>query len=161
MSANHPYKLYLFDDKLVCKLMEGKVVWDVAIGALILIAEYTNNEGPMCDDYFLVFWCVEHGKLFKMECSFYAVDAIATMETLLKRLNASTTLGLASSTEWKSNILWPPKLAEKPYFEKIEVSPSTLKARVLKASFGPSFEFPPTLEVQTYLRGFISPSTNQ
>jgi len=41
MSANHPYKLYLFDDKLVCKIMEGKVVWDVAIGALILIAEYT------------------------------------------------------------------------------------------------------------------------
>ena len=158
MSANHPYKLYLFDDKLVCKLVKGEIVWDVAIENLVLIAEYTTNEGPMRDDYFLVFWSFEQGQLFEMKCSFHAVNAIETMEGLLKKLNARTALGLASSTEWESSILWPVKLVEKPYFEKVELVPETLKARVFKAIFGPSWEFPRTPEVQAYLRGFINSS---
>jgi hypothetical protein len=158
MGANHPYKLYLFDDKLVCKLVKDEVVWDVSIDALILIAEYTTNEGPMRDDYFLVFWCFERGQLFEMKCSFYAVNAIETMEALLKQLNASTTLGLESSTEWNSRVLWPAKLAQKPYFERVQLVPATFKERISKAVFGQSFEFPPTAEVQAYLRGFLASS---
>jgi hypothetical protein len=156
MSTDHPYTLYLFDEKLVYKLVAGEIVWDVPIDTLILIAEYTTNEGPMRDDYFLVFGCCEHDQLFEMKCSFYALDAIATMETLLKKLNAGTTLGLASSTEWKSNIVWPPKLAGKPFFENVELVPKTFKARIYKSIFGPSFAFPPTPEVQAYLRGFVA-----
>ncbi len=52
----------------------------------------------MRDDYFLVFWGFEQGQLFEMKCSFYAVNAIDTMGALLTKLNAGTSLGLASST---------------------------------------------------------------
>ena len=158
MSADHPYKLYLFDDKLVCKLVKGEIVWDIPIDTLILIAEYTTNEGPMRDDYFLVFWGFEQGQLFEMKCSFYAVNAIDTMGALLTKLNAGTSLGLASSIEWDSRTLWPLTLAEKPYFEKVELVPATLRARISKAILGPSFEFRRASEVQAYLRGFINSS---
>lgn len=121
MNDDNPYKLYLLDDKLVCKLVKGEIVWDVAIGTLVLIAEYTTNEGPMCDDYFLVFWSLEGEQLFEMKCSFYALDAIETMGTLLMKLNASTDLGLASSTEWHSRILWPTNLAGNHISKKLSL----------------------------------------
>ena len=158
MSSDH--RLYLIDGALVHGLDSGKILWDVAIKDLLLIAEYTTNEGPVSDDYFLVFWSLEAERLFKMQCSFYAVDAIETMETLLKRITASTTLGLASSTEWNSRILWPTELAGKPYFEQVEVVPVTFKARISKVILGASFEFPPTAEVQAYLRRFLTTSAS-
>jgi hypothetical protein len=148
--------LLLLDDKLAYKRGGGEIVWDVAIKDLVLVAEYTTDEGPMIDDYFLVFWSLEKGQLCEMKCSFYADNAIETMETLLKRLNASTLLGLAASAEWNSRILWPAELAEKPYFEKVELVPETFKARISKAMFGPSFEFPGAPAVRAYLQGCIA-----
>src|SRR5262249_25546280 len=69
-----PMRLCLRVDgsSLECNDDSGFTRWSLSIQTIVLIAEYTTNEGPWLDDYFLVFVTVEEGKLYFSTCSFYA-----------------------------------------------------------------------------------------
>lgn len=54
--------LEVVGSQLRCVGNSGTVHWIVSIDDIILVAEYTTNEGPHADDYFLIFCTVEAGQ---------------------------------------------------------------------------------------------------
>ena len=100
------------DDELVLDegtlryVVAGKVVWHLAICDIQLIGEYTNEGGPLLDDYFYVF-ASSCSSLF--EAAMYARPAL--MSDLSLALGASLRTGLANSATFNSRVLWPVGLA--------------------------------------------------
>jgi hypothetical protein len=72
----------------------GKLLWTIPIDSLVLIAEYTMNEGPYVEDYFLVFVTSETGKLYFSTCSFYSAGMEEAFAALQQRLDSPLSLGL-------------------------------------------------------------------
>jgi len=111
------------DESIVYRVRGEETSWSVPIGQIVLIAEYTNDKGPYCDDYFLVFVWIDDGKVNFAECSFYAEGSSEIVSTLGKEFGMRMELGLAHSTEWDSRVIWPPELAGGAYFEFHEAVP--------------------------------------
>ena len=130
---------------------EDKLIWAVAAKDIVLMAEYTNDEGPILDDYFLVFVSIQNGIPFFATASFYSEGRDEVVKHLGAQLAADIELGLAFSTEWESRIVWPPALAGQEYFECMEVPPNTVLARLRKVVFGPTYEYVPTKSVRAFL----------
>jgi hypothetical protein len=81
--------------------------WSLPIDAIVLIAEFTTDEGPWVEDYFLTFVTIEDGQTFCSTCPVFAgTDTVLT--EISRRFDVSIGLTLVKSTEWKSRILWPP-----------------------------------------------------
>ncbi len=91
----------------------GKEVWALFVPSLVLIAEHTNDSGPFVCDYFYVFIAGE--PLIEFEAPMYAGPAI--LGALSARMQTQFGPGLASSTEFKSRVIWPPSLAGQPFYE--------------------------------------------
>jgi len=146
-------RLDVRDELLVCRMETGShsAEWQLRIKDLVLIAEYTTSEGPYCDDYFLVFWVKEDGKLLKVECSFYAEGMEDALVAIRQWFGTAIELGLCASTEWKSRIVWPEQLQGRPYFEFSKVEPAGLLPKLRSLVIGGQLEYRPTIEVQDYL----------
>jgi hypothetical protein len=115
MEAEVTAELRLENSTLSYRDEQGQTRWEVCVSNLVLIAEYTTNEGPWCDDYFFIFWAREDGKLFVSKCPLLS-NSSAVFEELGRRLGDEIHLGLIDSTDWKSRVVWPPKLAGEDYF---------------------------------------------
>lgn len=116
-------RLELQGTRLRC-LAEAGERWSVEVCDLILIAEYTTDEGPYADDYFLVFVSLRDGKLVSAECSLYAQGRDEAMHALGERLGDAIAWRLFGSTVWASNVLWPPSLAGAEYLTLSAVQPA-------------------------------------
>lgn len=88
-------------------LMEGRrEAWSIDLARVALIGELTTPDGPIADDYFLVFvvgpeeWCR------------IPIDAVSqgVMNALAHTLGCRLEHHLANRTEFASAILWPPAL---------------------------------------------------
>ncbi len=155
MTKNSPDKL-LYGLRIEGDLLEGfadsQKIWRVPINALLLIAEYTTNEGPWIDDYFLNFWSWENGQLMKSAIAFYALGRDATFQVLEKTLHAELKFDLLGSTEWASRVIWPPQLAGHSYFTFREIPPVTWREKLAYRCFGPIHEYSLTEEVRELLQ---------
>src|SRR5579862_7993071 len=107
-------KLSLRDNALEC-YSDEQLSWRTPVAGILLIAEYTTNEGPYVDDYFLEIWSLENNSLVCSRTTFYATGGDATFLALATQLGADLKFGLTSSTESASRIMWPPDLAGHPY----------------------------------------------
>lgn len=136
---------------LECLDTTGKLLWTLTIDSIILIAEYTTNEGPHVDDYFLVFVTAEENKLFFSTCSFYVDGRDEALSVLQERLGSPIQLGLQGSTEWRSQVAWPARIAGSEYFTFAEIPPKTLLDRVKKRLLGPTQEYAISKPVRDYL----------
>lgn len=76
-----------------------------------MLAEYTTNEGPWADDYFLLFVESDNSKLSVARASLYSDGIEEVLGDLRQRWAANIETRLHNSTEWKSRVLWPPELA--------------------------------------------------
>jgi hypothetical protein len=129
-------------------VVSGQEAWRVAVADVRLVAEYTNEDGPDLDDYFYVFAA---GR----PCLFYEAPMYAgaeVVEEIGKMLGVVLHAGLCNSTTFKSRVMWPPALANHPYFEYTVVRRgpglwSRIKDRVL-----PLIQSDLTDEVEAYLR---------
>ncbi len=121
------------------------------IAAILLIAEYTTDEGPYFDDYFLEIWSLENNSLLCSKTTFYATGIDATFLALATQLGADLNFGLIGSTEWASRIVWPPDLAGHPYFSFREVTPTNWRTKLSRRFFGAPKEYFRTEEVQSFL----------
>lgn len=137
--------------KLECVSANGPVLWAVPIGSIVLVAEYTTDEGPHRDDYFLIFVTVEDGKLYFSSCSFYSGDVDETLRVLEKHLGTAIQLRLQGSTEWRSHVAWPVGMADCEYYTFRAVPAETLAERIKKKLFGPTQEYAVSKVVQDYL----------
>ena len=147
---------------LECLGTSAKLLWTLTIDSIILIAEYTTNEGPHVDDYFLVFVTAEENKLFFSTCSFYVDGRDEALSVLQERLGSPIQLGLQGSTEWRSQVAWPARIAGSEYFTFAEIPPKTLLERVKKRLLGPAQEYAISKPVRNYLEEQLrNPATRQ
>ena len=70
-----------------------------------MIGEYTNEDGSMADDHFLVFLAAVEPSWF--EASFYGEDRDAILTELSALLGAELSCGLAHSITFTSQVIWP------------------------------------------------------
>jgi hypothetical protein len=143
-------KLAFQDEALEC-YRDDQLSWRTPAAAILLIAEYTTDEGPYVDDYFLQIWSLENNSLLCSKTTFYATGRDATFLALATQLGADLNFGLTGSTEWASRIIWPPDLAGHPYFSSREVTPTNWRAKLSRRFFGATKEYFRTEEVQSFL----------
>ena len=96
------------DDALEYRDERGHLLWQLKSENIALVAEYTTNEGPFGDDWFLVFAVANKNPYF-MTCSFYSNGRDEALEFLRTRFAIEPKL--TNSTEWKSVVLWPKEIA--------------------------------------------------
>jgi hypothetical protein len=133
----------------------GEFGWTLPIDVIVLIAEYTTNEGPYLDDYFLTFITVEDGKAFYSSCSFYAEGRDDVFLELSARLGSTIEMGLAASTEWKSRIMWPSSMEGLEYFTFKSIPPKNLFQKLRQKIFGSELEYGVSETVRNYVRAQI------
>lgn len=124
--------LGISDANVHCRSDSGHPGWAIRIGDIVLMAEYTTDQGP-ADDYFLVFVTREDGELFYSSVTLSATGINPVLEELEKHFGCSLELKLASVTKWASRVLWPPQLAGSEYLEAEEVpQPEGWRERLLR-----------------------------
>jgi hypothetical protein len=101
-------RLELLDDTLVYADAH-QTSWRLPISSLSVIGEYTNQSGPVLDDWYLVF--VAAGSTDFYLASVYETGTDAVRDALAIRLGGSFGSCLANSADFKSIVLWPPALA--------------------------------------------------
>ena len=80
--------------------------WVLHVESVRLIGEYTNQNGPFADDYFLVF--VPKGSDDWYRASFYAEGRDESLKALSPFFPGLGELGLSGSANFASRVLWPP-----------------------------------------------------
>lgn len=135
-----------------CRDDSGTTHWSLQIEDIVLMAEYTTNEGPWLDDYFFVFVTVEKNKLYFATCSFYADGRNEVLARLREQLGSPIKLVLINSSEWNSRVLWPPEMAGREYFTFTEVPAVTLRHKVKQWLSGPTHEYAISGAVRDYLQ---------
>ncbi len=130
---------------------QHELVWQMPVDNIVLMAEYTTNEGPWLDDYLLVFVAADGDRLNLATASFYADGRDEIVSKLAERWKVKIELSLFNSTEWTSRIVWPPAMVGEQYFDFSEVQPKRLLERLRRFAFGPAYEYSPTRSVREFL----------
>jgi hypothetical protein len=87
--------------------------WQVSVSDIAVVGEYTTSDGPFFDDYFFVF-ITRDGTMH--EASFYADGRDRALATLEANLGARIVPALSATSEWRSRVLWPPRLVDAELF---------------------------------------------
>jgi hypothetical protein len=130
-------KLCCYYDKQENESSERELSWSVEIDKILLIAEYTTNEGPYCDDYFLVFV----SQPYFYQCTYYAEGREEVIQTLSEQLGTPLQHRLCNSTDWKSNVIWPVEFEVCDFFQFSEVIPDRIISKARKIILGPQLEY--------------------
>lgn len=101
--------------------------WTMRVGDLRLLGEYTNQDGPHADDYFLCFATDSSGW---NEASFYSEGRDEFLASLGTILGEDLSLELGHSTDFSSRILWPEARRGEPMFAFTDVPPKSIIGRV-------------------------------
>jgi hypothetical protein len=123
--------------------------WTSPVSEVLLVGEYTNDHGPYLDDWFYVFMVAGQNWF---EASMYAKESDSFRGDLKQALGADITTGLASSTEFRSRVMWPVSLCGKPIFDFRKVQGASI-ARRIRLAILPEIQFCLTRDVEDYLKG--------
>ena len=100
---------------------------------LAMIGEYTTDHGPFVDDWFLVF--ISRGLTCCHQPSMYAEGNEQFCKALGEHLGTDVVHGLVASADFRSRLIWPEKLRDKPLltFEAVQDQSflERLKLRIL------------------------------
>ena len=88
--------------------------FSIPVADIAVIGEYTNQDGPYLDDWFLDFVLRDGCTIFR--ASAYAVNCREVLDLLSRVLGASLPRRL-TSTDFDSRVMWPPNLAGQPLYE--------------------------------------------
>jgi hypothetical protein len=135
---------------------KGTPRWALPVKSVVLIAEYTTNEGPYADDYFLVFVTAEESQLYFSTCPVSSAGIEEGLNLLQQRLGSSIQLELQGCTEWRSRVAWPPEMQGTEYFTFKPTPAETFAQRIKKRLLGPTYEYGIARAVQEYLRGQLN-----
>jgi len=93
---------------------DGEVVWHFAIADLILVAEYTTDEGPLREDYYFVFGAGRPAVYYEVGLG----SGLNVLTALSTELGVKLEPQLANSPDWQSRVLWPPALIGRALFDR-------------------------------------------
>ncbi|HEX8657562.1 MAG TPA: hypothetical protein VF690_08515 [Hymenobacter sp.] len=111
---------------------ENEELVRIPVPEIKLIGEYTTSAGPFVDDWFIVFMTSE--KNWK-QISEYTPGMLEMLQELSSHLKAETIGSLAASTSWRTNIIWPQRVAGQEMWNVVSERPITLLEK-LKKSMG-------------------------
>jgi len=120
--------------------------WSIPISEVKAIGEYTNDQGPFLDDWFLLF--------FLKDCTWYEASNYSENITEFKneiqsKLNIENVYSdLSGSTDYNSYIIWPNSLNGKKAFEFKNFYSSWWRKLILS----PSIKFNLSKELCNYLQ---------
>jgi hypothetical protein len=106
-SAEQPVPELTLHGDVIRLHKSGEQIWQVPISEVRAIGEYTNQNGPWSDDWFIVF-VGDAGNWFEVPANAPSVQP--TLATLGDRLHTPLALTLTRSASFASTILWPPHL---------------------------------------------------
>ncbi len=106
---------YQLEDGVISYRSEVYGSWQLPVSEVSAIGEYTNEDGPFADDYFLVF--ITHNDSGWFEGSFYGEGRDKLVRGLSTLLCTEISLGLSHSTTFTSRILWPEMMRGEPLFD--------------------------------------------
>jgi hypothetical protein len=158
MTAASNNALRISEENIELLNKSGAVCWSLLIKSLLLIAEYTTNEGPYVEDYFLVFVAVEDHKLLFLTCPGSSKGIEECLSLLQQRMNSPIQLELQGSTEWGSRVVWPPEISGGDYYTFKPASTETLREKVMTKLMGMTYEYEISSTVREYLQNRINAS---
>lgn len=124
-----------FDGSLISYTSSHYGSFTFPLSEVAVIGEFTTDNGPYIDDWFLVF-VPDRGRGW-FEASMYAEGIDSMREQLSAALGSSIYgAGLFASTDFASRILWPAALGDRPLFTFSLVTASSFLRR-LKLSILP------------------------
>ncbi|MBL9181851.1 MAG: hypothetical protein JNN17_06900 [Verrucomicrobiaceae bacterium] len=89
--------------------------WEISVDNVVVFGEYTTDNGPMIDDWFMVF--VLNDQTW-VEASNYCDGRENVREALAKRWNVESLYGeLCYHTGFASRAIWPMELTGQPLFQ--------------------------------------------
>lgn len=103
------------DRELIRYQCTGGVGWAIPLGSLLVIGEYTDDNGPQVDNHFLVF--VSHLGPSWFEASLHAEGREAFLSELGRKLGMNLICQLYDSSGLNSRVIWPPEIENQPLFE--------------------------------------------
>lgn len=117
-----------FDGALITYTSHGYGSFSVPLSEVAVVGEFTTDDGPFIDDWFMVFVHRSGSEWF--EASMYAEGIEAVRDLMSAALGSSIIGGLAASTDFASRILWPSELADRPQFSFSPVTASSFIRRI-------------------------------
>ena len=92
--------------------------WQISISEIIAFGEYTTDNGPYIDDWFMVFVTRDFNWV---EASNYCAGANDIRTALAQRWGVESLYGkLWGHTDFASRVIWPTDLADQPLFKFTE-----------------------------------------
>ena len=119
-------------DRHIILIHEDKELARIAVDEIKLIGEYTTGNGPLIDDWFIVF--MTSATDWK-QISEYTPGMPEMLQELGQLLDAEIVGSLSWSTSWRTNIIWPPSVAEVEMWDVLTQLPETLWQKI-KAILG-------------------------
>ena len=112
-----------FKDSTLSYASPDNGTWEIRIDDVIAFGEYSTDNGPYIDDWFMVFVTSDFDWV---EASNYCAGRGDVRDQLARLWTVESLHGdLAFSTDFTSRAIWPRKLAGKPLFDFIERPQST------------------------------------
>ena len=93
----------------------GGADWVIPLARLLVIGEYTDDNGPHVDNHFLVF--VTHLGPSWLEASFHAEGRDVFLSELGQKVGMELECQLYDSGGLNSRVMWPPEIENQPLFE--------------------------------------------
>lgn len=98
--------------------------WQIPISEIVTFGEYTTDNGPWIDDWFMVFVTRDFNWV---EASNYCAGCDEVRDYLAKHWGVDSLYGpLALSTNFDSRAIWPSEIAGQPLFDFVERPQSIL-----------------------------------
>ena len=92
--------------------------WQIPVSEIIAFGEYTTDNGPHIDDWFMVFVTKDFNWV---EASNYCAGSDAVRNELARQWGVESLHGkLWGHTDFASRVIWPLALADQPLFEFVE-----------------------------------------
>jgi hypothetical protein len=98
----------------------GKDYWRLRLDSVCLIGEFTDASGPVGDDYCVTF--VQRGSGVRYVLPYDTVGCGLVMDAISHELGAPMTTALANSADFRSRVLWPEHLRDKPFLSDAPAS---------------------------------------
>lgn len=141
-------------DRLECSV-DCKQLWSTPIASIVLSAEYTTNEGPWLEDWYLVIKFVEEAHLMEVRIHDSVIGGFSVLlQALGPRMHTALDLGLVSSAEWNSRVMWPASLKDEKFFTLDPIAPMGMWEKLRYGCFGAQLSLSLTKPVQDRLRRY-------
>ena len=123
-------KIELIDETII-RSKNGNSLWSIPLEEIIVIGEFTTENGPYLDDWFLTLitaktWC-------EIPIGTEGIDIF--LNELGEKLKSELALQLINSTDWKTRIIWPLASQNKKLYDHKILEPKTVFEKI-KNFFG-------------------------